>query len=134
MPDRFDALKFGSRMTFGASLILAALMLAPAPVTAGEADVTDARAEQRADGTWRFEVTVRHADTGWEHYADLWQVRTVEGDILGERVLAHPHVTEQPFTRALSGVVIPPGVDTVVIHARDSVHGFGGRTFELRLK
>jgi hypothetical protein len=35
-------------------------------------------------------------------------------------------VDEQPFTRSLSGVTIPDGVDRVTVRARDSVHGHGG--------
>ena len=50
------------------------------------------------------------------------------GDVLGTRELAHPHVDEQPFTRSLTGVVIPEGVTTVEIAARDSVVGFCGTT------
>ncbi|WP_336623131.1 hypothetical protein [Stappia sp. MMSF_3263] len=95
---------------------------------AGEADVLAAKAEQASDGTWRFEVTVAHEDEGWDHYADLWQVLAPDGTVLGERVLAHPHVEEQPFTRTLSGVTIPDAIQSVEIRARDSVHGFGGRS------
>lgn len=93
---------------------------------AGEADVVAVEVSQSANGTWRFDVTVAHEDEGWNHYADQWDVLAPDGTVLGERVLAHPHVTEQPFTRSLSGVVIPPEVDTVTIRARDSVHGYGG--------
>lgn len=101
---------------------------------AGEADVVAARAEQSTDGAWRFEVTVAHEDEGWDHYADLWQVLTPDGAVLGERVLAHPHVDEQPFTRSLNGVTIPDGTDRVEIRARDSVHGFGGRSVSIELR
>lgn len=92
-----------------------------------------ARAERSADGTWRFEVTVAHEDESWDHYADLWQVLAPDGTVLGERVLAHPHVNEQPFTRSLNGVTIPDGTDRVEVRARDSVHGFGGRSVSVPL-
>jgi len=105
---------------------LAAALL-PCAVLAGEADVVDARAERAADGTWRFSVTVRHADTGWDHYADAWDVVAPDGTVLGTRTLLHPHESEQPFTRSLSGVRIPDGIDEVTIRARDKVHGYGGR-------
>ena len=42
-------------------------------------------------------------------------------------------VDEQPFTRSLSGVVIPEGVDTVTVEAHDSVHGWGGAAVEVTL-
>ena len=97
---------------------------------AGEADVVQVKAEGSRGGNWSFSVTVRHEDEGWDHYADRWEVLGPEGDVLGVRVLLHPHVEEQPFTRDLSGVRIPAGVSKVKIRARDSVHGYGGKEME----
>ena len=74
---------------------------------------------------------MRHDDSGWEHYADRWEVLKPDGEVLATRVLAHPHETEQPFTRSLSRVRIPASVTEVVVRAHDSVHGFGGA--ELRV-
>ena len=110
-----------------------ALLLSGGGAVAGEAEVVGAEAARESDGTWRFRVTVRHADEGWDHYADRWQVETVDGRVLGTRVLLHPHEAEQPFTRALGGVVIPPEVTEVVIRAHDSVHGDGDTVFTLEL-
>lgn len=111
---------------------LAALLLAGA-AAAGEADVVDARAVASEPGIWRFEVTVAHGDEGWDHYADRWEVVGPDGAVLGVRELAHPHVTEQPFTRSLSGVEIPSEVDVVTVRARDSVHGYGGAEVRVAL-
>ena len=86
--------------------------------------------------TYRFDVTVQHSDTGWDHYADQWEIVAPDGKILGTRKLLHPHVNEQPFTRSLSGVVIPNNIRQVSVRAHDSVHAYGGRemTLELPLK
>lgn len=100
---------------------------------AGEADVIDASVRRTGDNAYSFSVTVRHDDTGWEHYANRWQVLAPDGTVLGERVLLHPHETEQPFTRSLSGVVIPPGIDEVIIRAGDSIHEFGGKELRVTL-
>lgn len=81
----------------------------------------------RSGGTWRFDVTVQHADTGWDHYADAWEILGPDGTRLGIRELLHPHVDEQPFTRSLTGVTIPEDVTSVEIRARDNVHGWGPR-------
>ncbi len=110
--------------------ILGALLtaLAGAAVQAGEASVVGATVVRTGD-TYRFDVTVSHADEGWDHYADKWDVVAPDGAILGTRVLHHPHVQEQPFTRSLSGVSIPDGIDTVIIRAHDSVHEYGGAEF-----
>lgn len=113
--------------------LAAALAALAAPALAGEADVVAAEAERRGD-LWRFSVTVAHADEGWDHYADAWEVRGPDGTVYGVRELLHPHVTEQPFTRSLSGVAIPEGVDRVTIRARDSAHGWGGAEITLELR
>ncbi|WP_112321075.1 hypothetical protein [Oceanibium sediminis] len=91
---------------------------------AGSPEVTAVKATQDAAG-WRFDVTVRHGDTGWDHYADGWYILSPDGAELGYRKLLHPHQNEQPFTRSLSGVAIPEGLDRVHVQAHDSVHGRG---------
>ena len=101
-----------------------ALICLAAPALAGPPVVEDARAS-RSGESWRFDVTIRHADTGWDHYADGWTVLAPDGTELGHRELLHPHVEEQPFTRSLSGVAIPAGVTEVLIRPHDSVHGPG---------
>jgi len=112
--------------------VLGPAALAVTTAHAGPADVVEASA--RCEGSvCTFEVTVRHADTGWDHYADAWEVLAPDGEVLGRRVLHHPHVEEQPFTRQLRGVEVPEGVREVRIRARDSVHGFGGREAEVPL-
>jgi len=80
-------------------------------------------AGERAD-RWRFDVTIRYPDTGWEDYADGWHVETEDGAIVGTRVLLHPHVGEQPFTRSLSGVEIPQDLTTVYIRGHDLQSGY----------
>ena len=92
------------------------------------AQVTHVKATEVSAGGWRFDVTVRHKDEGWGHYADAWQVIDPRnGKILGERILAHPHDNEQPFTRSQSGITIPQGLNQVMVRAKCNVHGFGGR-------
>jgi hypothetical protein len=100
----------------------------------GNADVLHVRAVQGSDGTWTFHVTVEHPDTGWEDYADGWDVVMPDGTVLKPdpdsqftRTLLHPHVNEQPFTRSQSGVEIPEGVTAVRVRAHDLVDGFGGQ-------
>ena len=102
----------------------------PPPSEEGCAHVIDATITAGSSG-YRIDATVRSADTGWEKYADLWEVRGPNGEVYGERVLAHPHENEQPFTRSLSGVEIPDGVAEVTIAARDSVVGFCGDVFTI---
>jgi len=84
--------------------------------------------------SWTFSVTVHHRDEGWAHYADRWQVlEPVTGRILAERILAHPHDTEQPFTRSMRGISIPEDVNEVLVRAGCTIHDFGGRQVLVRL-
>ncbi len=104
--------------------------------TEGCANVIDVRVEQdgmTSDGipTYEFDVTVQSNDLGWEKYADRWEVVDVVGRVLSERILTHPHETEQPFTRSQAG--IPVEADRVVVRAHDSVEGFCGAVFELEV-
>ena len=109
------------------------LLAFPAAGLAGEADVVGVKAHKAPDGSYRLDVTVRHADSGWSHYADRWEVLAPDGTVLATRTLAHPHVNEQPFTRSLSGIRVPGGLSSVTVRAHDSVHGYGGaeKTVEL---
>ena len=112
---------------------LAALFLATTVASADPVAVTAATATRQ--GTeWRFDVSLRHPDTGWDHYADAWQIVGPGGLVLGERPLAHPHVDEQPFTRSLTGVVIPDGADMVSIRARCSVDGWSDAMLTVDLR
>ncbi|MEE9182934.1 MAG: hypothetical protein V3U39_00485 [Acidimicrobiia bacterium] len=95
------------------------------------ADVIEAVVTRDGSGTYRFDVTVSSQDTGWDKYADAWEVRDSSGNVLGVRVLTHPHVDEQPFTRSLSQVMIPTRVRELVVAARDSVDGFCGEELTL---
>ena len=121
-------------LTKGLSAAVLFLFSLTVSALAGEADVVDAKATKGTDGTWRFDVTVRHADTGWDHYANKWEVVGPDGTVLATRVLAHPHVDEQPFTRSKFGVSIPKGVTSVTLRAGDSVHELGGAEIALELE
>lgn len=100
---------------------------------AGVADVIDAKAVCNQNSTCDFTVTLQHEDFGWEHYANQWEILSPGGEVLGIRVLLHPHVNEQPFTRSLTDVSIPRSIKTVKIRARDSVHGYGGKEVIIKL-
>lgn len=90
---------------------------------ADEVEVVMATFTKQSNG-WDVDTTLRHADTGWEHYADAWRVVTPDGRVLSTRTLYHPHVKEQPFTRGLRAVAIPAGATVVLVEAHDKVHGW----------
>lgn len=104
------------------------------PAKAGEADVLSATLTETAPGVFTISAEVEHGDDGWDHYANAWQVIGPDGSVIATRVLAHPHMNEQPFIRVLTDVSIPDNVSEVTIRARDLVHGFGGRTVTLTVR
>ncbi len=116
-----------------AYILIPVFLLASNLGFAGQAEIVDVKVSNN-QGKYRFDVTIRHADRGWHHHADGWEVVSASGDVLGKRVLAHPHVDEQPFTRSLSGVDIPAGTPSVLIRAHDSVHGYNKSMFEVKLR
>ncbi len=107
-------------------------LLIPVVVWGGEADVEFVHFVQKGD-TWDISVTVRHQDTGWDHYADWWRVVAPDGTEIARRVLLHPHENEQPFTRSLSQVAIPAHYTTLLVEAHDKVHGYGGKKITIDL-
>jgi hypothetical protein len=117
------------------SRVTAALLALFVPVAsgaiAGEADVVGARLVPLASGQYRVEATILHADSGWDHYADAFEVLAPDGTVLITRELLHPHENEQPFTRSTSAFDLPDGLKSVTVRAHDSVHGFGGKLIEI---
>lgn len=115
---------------FRQSIFLLAALAGPAfadPATVRKVSIS------QSGGLYTFNVTVSHPDTGWDHYVDAWRIKDENGNVLGTRELAHPHVNEQPFTRSLSGVRIPDGVKTITIEARDNVSGWSPNTRQINI-
>lgn len=116
------------QIAVAAMTALAIGLSAAGQAVAGEVDVVDVTITAERDGSYRFDVTLRHADGGWDHYADRWEVLSADGkSVLATRILAHPHVEEQPFTRSLGGVDLPAGLDAVRVRGHDKRHGYIGR-------
>jgi len=103
-------------------------------VYSGEANVTKVEFNKNKSNLYNFQVTVLHQDEGWDHYVNKWDIIDENNNVIATRILHHPHVTEQPFTRSLSGVKIPSNVKTITIRAYDKVHKYGGKTIKLKIK
>lgn len=86
------------------------------------------------NSNWNINVTLKHKDSGWGHFANAWQIEDLDGNVLASRVLMHPHVDEQPFTRGLVGIRIPENLSTVIVKARDSQHGWSKHIIKIDLK
>jgi len=119
-----DLHKF-SPFSYAKAPLLAVGLLLTGGLIAGEADVVDVSISALGDNQYRIDATVLHADTGWDHYANRWDVVAPDGTVIGSRELLHPHESEQPFTRSLT-LAIPDDVKSVTIRAHDSVHELGG--------
>ncbi|MDA0306799.1 MAG: hypothetical protein O3B76_11035 [Proteobacteria bacterium] len=119
----------------GRIAVLAAFLAAiwSTEAAAGKASVVHATVSLGTGDTFSFTATVKHADTGWEHYANKFEILSPDGKALDTRVLYHPHVDEQPFTRGSGSVKIPPGITSVIVRAWDNVHKAGEVTFTVKL-
>ena len=113
------------------SLALLFNLAAPA-LRADPPEIVKAEAHRVGMG-WRIDVTLLHADTGWDHYADGWEVVDAAGNRLGYRELMHPHVDEQPFTRSLINVMLPDGIREIFIRAHCSKGGWSDAVAPVRL-
>ncbi len=116
------------------AVLMPALLVAWAgTAAAGKATVVKATATVSSYGGYTFTASVAHADTGWKHYANKFEILSPDGTVLGTRVLAHPHVDEQPFTRGTNSIKIPPGITSVIVRAWDNIHKAGEKTFNIKL-
>jgi len=102
-------------------------------VQANQVTVVDVKMLPKSVGHYRVDVTLAHADTGWDHYADGWDILDANKKLIATRVLHHPHVDEQPFTRSLYDVIIPANTKIVYIRGHDKVHGYGD-LFKVKMK
>ena len=116
-----------------ALICLYILLICSAQVLASEADVIDVKVIRGDDGSFTFNVTVRHEDEGWNHYADHWLILDKDEQLIAARKLMHPHVKEQPFTRSLSYIQIPDEVTEVIIRAHCSTDNYSGKDMVLKI-
>ncbi len=114
-------------------LVAICLLLLTRGLSAGEVEIIHVEIRKSGANLYQFDVTLKHSDTGWDHYADAWELLAPDGTLLGRRVLYHPHVNEQPFTRSLSNVEIAPGTGHVWVRAHDKIHGFSTDGFQVKL-
>lgn len=115
-------------------ILLTSLIAISGSLFANEVKVVNVKANCSIDKICTFNVTLEHQDTGWKHYANKWEIYTPDGKLLAKRTLYHPHVNEQPFTRSLSGVKIPKGLDKVIVKGHDLVHGYSDDVFVYKFK
>ena len=126
MKDMFNATKFQKILVWICFVALSAVFNTNNSAQANEPIIKEVEASKKSFfGKRDFFVSVLHEDTGFEHYADGFEILSVSGEIIAKRVLAHPHVDEQPVTRDLRSVSIPDGVTEIDVRAHDSVHGYG---------
>lgn len=103
-------------------LIIFSLLLSTS-ISASEVEIVKVLLTKHT-GTWRADVTLKHADTGWKHYADAWRIVDDKGNEIGKRTLYHPHVNEQPFTRSLSNIQISNDKKIIFVEAHDLNRGW----------
>jgi hypothetical protein len=111
----------GENMKYSVYWLVA--LLPWAAIQANEVEVVSTEFSRQGNN-WYVSTTLRHRDSGWDHYADQWRVVDEKGNVLGKRILYHPHEHEQPFTRSQGGIEIPAGTKTVFVEGHDKVHGW----------
>ena len=96
-------------------------------------DVLNVKVQVCGENCFDFDVTISSPYDTPQRYADAFRVMSADRHPFAERKLLHDHPNEQPFTRDLHGVSIPPGTRTVVVQARDRKFGYGGKTVKVML-
>lgn len=117
-----------------AALVLAALATLSFATAAGaEAPRVDSASIVREGNGWTVRATIRHPDSGWDHYASGWQVLAPDGTVLGFAEITHPHLEGEPIQEELAGITLPEGIDHLMIRVRCTLDGWSARSFRLDL-
>jgi len=108
------------------------LLLMVNTVSAGQVEIISVKLTKQAP-MWRVAITLRHADSGWDHYADGWRiVQSETNKVLGTKTLL-PHAKEQPFSSAMK-VNIPDNVKHIYVEARDNIHGWSKQRVNVNMQ
>lgn len=118
-----------------ATMIAAVAATACAAATISRADAPEVLSATAVhDGQyWTIEVTLRHPDTGWDHFAKGWRVETEDGSRLGWREITHPSVDEQPVTLSLEAVEVPEGTTRLLIRPKCNLSGWAHDAYVVTL-
>lgn len=87
-------------------------------VSAQPPEIVKAEAIVQPNQLFDIAVTIKHPDTGWDHFANEWVVIVDDDKEVAKRTLHHPHVKEQPFTRYLRDVQIPQDTKSIKVYAK----------------
>ena len=93
-------------------------VLISANAVAQPPEIVKAEAIVQNNQLFDIAVTIKHPDTGWDHYANEWVVIVDDDTEVAKRTLYHPHVNEQPFTRYLRDVKIPADTTSIKVFAK----------------
>lgn len=121
-------------MNTNIALLLLSLVFYSLVSAASDVHILATTIIHQSQNEYLVNVKLQHQDTGWEHYADEWRIVDQHGNILARRILLHPHVNEQPFTRSLSNVKLDDDLSIIYIEAHDKLHGWTENKLEIDLK
>ena len=114
------------------SYSLAAALVAM-PLVADEPRIRDATA-CKSGMSWRVDVTLEHPDSGWDHYADGWEVLDADGNRLGYRGCITRMSTSSPLPARSPISTCPTARAKIHIRAHCSVDGWGEETFRIDIE
>ena len=99
-------------------IALLLLLMMGLPIWAQPPVIVKAEAMLKSNQLFDIAVTLRHPDTGWDHYASEWVIIADDEIEIAKRTLYHPHVNEQPFTRYVRDINIPTDLKSLKIYAQ----------------
>jgi hypothetical protein len=114
------------------TFLAVSLIAAAQQAQADAPEVIEASAIRSGDN-WTVSVSLSHPDSGWDHYANEWDVLGPDNTVLAVRTLSHPHVEEQPFTRSLYVGDIPASIDHVMIRVKCTLDGYSPNLYRVDL-
>jgi len=102
--------------------ILLAFILA-LPAVAEEVEILMVKATQ-SDGLWSFDVTVHHPDISSDHMMDSIAIFTPDEVQLETAEVPKPSIGAKHVTTQVNGVMIPAGVEYIIVRGHCNSDGW----------
>ncbi|MCX7889846.1 MAG: hypothetical protein N2422_08995 [Rhodobacteraceae bacterium] len=125
------AMWHGAPMRRIAALLTGLLMAMPCLADAPSIIAAEARPGRMG---WTIRVTLRHHDSGWDHFASGWSISLPDGETIATDDIPGPHVGQMEFAVVMKGVDVPAGTAYVLVRARCNLVGWSAEATRVDLR
>ncbi len=100
---------------------------------AQKADVIEGKIKKSYGGSYIADVKIRHHDINYSDYVSEWQILDQDRKPITVRLEFAPKPEKEIIESELIGFKIPKGTKKIIIRAKCSKDGYGGKEFVIKI-